>query len=60
MEALNFGYSHDKGDAQLRLGFKFHPTNEDLITHYLMRKVLHSSFIRRAIVEVACKFDMVF
>ena len=41
MEALNFGCNNDKGDAQLPSRFKFHPTDEDLIIHYLMRKVLH-------------------
>ena len=52
MEALNFSYSHDMGDAQLPLGFTFHPIDEELITHYLMRKVLDNSFIGRAIVKV--------
>ena len=45
MKALNFGYKHDKVDAQISLGFKFHPTDEELITHYLMRKVLDNSLI---------------
>ena len=45
MEALNFGYNHDKVDAQLPLGFKFYPIDEELITHYLMRKVLDNSLI---------------
>ena len=40
------------GDAQLPPGFTFHPTNEELITHYLIRKVLDNDFTARAIVEV--------
>lgn len=53
IEALKFSYrDHDMGDAQLPLGFAFHPTNEELITHYLIRKVLDSNFTRRAIAEV--------
>ena len=52
IEALDFGYNHDMGDAQLPPGFTFHPTNEELITHYLIRKVLDSNFIGRVIVEV--------
>lgn len=54
MEAMNmsFSYSQDKGDAQLPPGFRFHPTDEELITHYLMRKVLDSTFTGRAIAEV--------
>lgn len=45
IEALKFSYSHDMGDAQL-------PTNEELITHYLNRKVLEKKFIGRAIAKV--------
>ena len=52
IEALNFSYSHDMGDAQLPPGFMFHPTDEELITHYLIRKVLDINFIGRAIAEV--------
>ena len=39
IESLNFSYSNDMGDAQLPPRFTFHPTDEDLITHYLIRKV---------------------
>ncbi|KAH9289780.1 hypothetical protein KI387_033897 [Taxus chinensis] len=52
MEVVNFSYGQDKGDTQLPPGFRFHPTDEELITHYLMRKVLDSSFTGRAIAEV--------
>lgn len=33
-------------------GFRFHPTDEELITHYLSPKVLDSSFCATAIGEV--------
>ncbi|PKA47273.1 Protein cup-shaped cotyledon 2 [Apostasia shenzhenica] len=33
-------------------GFRFHPTDEELITHYLVKKVLDSSFTGRAIAEI--------
>ena len=52
IEALNFSYSHDMGDVQLPLGITFHPIDEELITYYLIRKVLDSNFIRRAIAKV--------
>ncbi|OVA12201.1 NAC domain [Macleaya cordata] len=44
----------NKGDDQMDLppGFRFHPTDEELITHYLSNKVLDSSFNARAIGEV--------
>lgn len=51
MEALKFGYIH-KGNVQFLPGFNFHPIDEDVITHYLMRKALDSSFIERVNTEV--------
>ncbi|CAH1422462.1 unnamed protein product [Lactuca virosa] len=33
-------------------GFRFHPTDEELITHYLSNKVLDSTFFAKAIGEV--------
>ncbi|KAF8378705.1 hypothetical protein HHK36_030054 [Tetracentron sinense] len=43
-----------KGDEEMDLppGFRFHPTDEELITHYLSEKVLDSNFDARAIGEV--------
>ncbi|KAK6913275.1 NAC domain [Dillenia turbinata] len=43
-----------KEDDQIELppGFRFHPTDEELITHYLSQKVLDSDFSARAIGEV--------
>ncbi|KAJ6376345.1 hypothetical protein OIU76_025477 [Salix suchowensis] len=46
-------YHHfDCGDANLPPGFRFHPTDEELITYYLLKKVLDSNFTGRAIAEV--------
>ncbi|KAK9269219.1 hypothetical protein L1049_000989 [Liquidambar formosana] len=42
----------DHSDAHLPPGFRFHPTDEELITHYLIKKVLDSNFTGRAIAEV--------
>ncbi|KAL4377756.1 hypothetical protein GQ457_02G037940 [Hibiscus cannabinus] len=39
-------------DTQLPPGYRFHPTDEELITYYLLKKVLDSSFTGRAIAEV--------
>lgn len=41
-------------DEQIKLppGFRFHPTDEELITHYLSTKVLDSSFCAIAVAEV--------
>ncbi|KDP45862.1 hypothetical protein JCGZ_15306 [Jatropha curcas] len=46
-------YRHfDNGDTHLPPGFRFHPTDEELITYYLLKKVLDSNFTGRAIAEV--------
>jgi len=43
-----------KEDEQIELppGFRFHPTDEELITHYLSPKVLDANFLAVAIGEV--------
>nr|XP_043607785.1 NAC domain-containing protein 100-like [Erigeron canadensis] len=43
-----------KEDDQLILppGFRFHPSDEELITHYLIKKVLDNNFSAKAIGEV--------
>ncbi|KAJ8546049.1 hypothetical protein K7X08_018632 [Anisodus acutangulus] len=52
MDSLcGFG-GHDEEEMELPPGFRFHPTDEELITHYLAPKVLDSSFCARAIGEV--------
>ncbi|XP_059667455.1 NAC domain-containing protein 87-like [Cornus florida] len=38
--------------ADLPPGFRFHPTDEEIITHYLTEKVMNSSFSARAIGQV--------
>lgn len=45
---------HDQEEDQIELppGFRFHPSDEELITHYLFKKVINSSFSARAIGEV--------
>ncbi|XVE80085.1 hypothetical protein DITRI_Ditri14bG0111200 [Diplodiscus trichospermus] len=46
-------YHHfDNNHTHLPPGFRFHPTDEELITYYLVKKVLDSSFTGRAIAEV--------
>lgn len=49
----NFNFHHfDNSEAHLPPGFRFHPTDEELITFYLIKKVLDSTFTCRAIAEV--------
>ncbi|XP_039022271.1 protein CUP-SHAPED COTYLEDON 2-like [Hibiscus syriacus] len=42
----------NQGETRLPPGFRFHPTDEELITYYLLKKVLDGSFTSRAIAEV--------
>ncbi|KAL9259627.1 CUP-SHAPED COTYLEDON 2-like protein, partial [Drosera capensis] len=54
---LHFENNNNNGvggvvEPNLPPGFRFHPTDEELITYYLLRKVLDSSFSGRAIAEV--------
>ena len=47
------GSGHPKDDHQnLPPGFRFHPTDEELITYYLISKISDSSFTARAIGDV--------
>ncbi|XP_011035791.1 PREDICTED: NAC domain-containing protein 100-like [Populus euphratica] len=48
----NFMYSEEDEQMELPPGFRFHPTDEELITHYLSQKVLDNYFCARAIGEV--------
>ncbi|XP_062094514.1 protein CUP-SHAPED COTYLEDON 2 [Humulus lupulus] len=52
MEIFSYNHSLDNGDSHLPPGFRFHPTDEELITYYLLKKVLDSNFTGRAIAEV--------
>lgn len=40
------------GGLSLPPGFRFHPTDEEIITCYLLRKFLDPSFVSRAVGEV--------
>ncbi|KAK3225488.1 hypothetical protein Dsin_005350 [Dipteronia sinensis] len=42
----------DDHEMDLPPGFRFHPTDEELITHYLYKKVFDVSFSARAIGDV--------
>ncbi|PKU71394.1 Protein CUP-SHAPED COTYLEDON 2 [Dendrobium catenatum] len=48
----NFNSHFHSKEAQLPPGFRFHPTDEELITHYLLKKVLDCNFSSRAIAEI--------
>ncbi|CAN8264790.1 unnamed protein product [Cochlearia groenlandica] len=51
METLN-GFQKEEEEIDLPPGFRFHPTDEELITHYLHKKVLDITFSAKAIGEV--------
>ncbi|XP_062197656.1 NAC domain-containing protein 77-like [Phragmites australis] len=42
----------EQGDLFLPPGFRFHPTDEEIITSYLLKKFLNPSFAPRAVGEV--------
>uniref|UniRef100_A0A1J3H292 NAC domain-containing protein n=1 Tax=Noccaea caerulescens TaxID=107243 RepID=A0A1J3H292_NOCCA len=46
------GFQKEEEQMDLPPGFRFHPTDEELITHYLHKKVLDISFSAKAIGEV--------
>lgn len=47
-------YSHGSCDKVLELppGYRFHPTDEELVTYYLSPKILDRNFSSKAIGEV--------
>ncbi|XP_057797423.1 protein CUP-SHAPED COTYLEDON 2-like [Salvia miltiorrhiza] len=47
----NYRCCYDRDETHLPPGFRFHPTDEELITFYLLKKVLDSNFTTRAIAE---------
>lgn len=52
-EMENFsGACKEEEQMDLPPGFRFHPTDEELISHYLYKKVIDTSFSARAIGEV--------
>nr|QFG73549.1 transcription factor NAC [Actinidia deliciosa] len=51
MENLS-GIGKEEDQMELPPGFRFHPTDEELITHYLSKKVVDSNFSARAIGDV--------
>jgi hypothetical protein len=42
---------HQAMEMELAPGFRFHPTDEELITHYLARKAADPCFAARAVGE---------
>ncbi|CAI9773732.1 unnamed protein product [Fraxinus pennsylvanica] len=48
----NLGVVKEEDQMELPPGFRFHPTDEELITHYLSKKVLDNNFSAIAITEV--------
>jgi hypothetical protein len=46
------GVKQEQDDLFLPPGFRFHPTDEEVITSYLLQKFLNPSFAPRAIGEV--------
>ncbi|XP_077250064.1 NAC domain-containing protein 100-like [Tasmannia lanceolata] len=53
-QAMDYGSVPTEREDRIELppGFRFHPTDEELITHYLSKKVIDISFNARAIGEV--------
>ncbi|KAI8552511.1 hypothetical protein RHMOL_Rhmol06G0272600 [Rhododendron molle] len=49
---MEFYHHFNHSDSGLPPGFRFHPTDEELITSYLLKKVLDCNFTARAIAEV--------
>ncbi|KAK1414327.1 hypothetical protein QVD17_30071 [Tagetes erecta] len=52
MDYFTNHFDNTNGDSNLPPGFRFHPTDEELITCYLLHKVLDETFTCRAIADV--------
>lgn len=52
MENVPAGMAEQDEQIDLPPGFRFHPTDEELISHYLHKKVIYISFSCKAIGEV--------
>ncbi|KAK0599466.1 hypothetical protein LWI29_005501 [Acer saccharum] len=52
MDSYHHHHQLDNNETYLPPGFRFHPTDEELIIYYLLKKVLDSNFSGRAIAEV--------
>lgn len=52
MEGFNGYNTRDDDMIELPPGFRFHPTDEELVTHYLSPKVLDCNFSTKAVGEV--------
>lgn len=49
---INFSKYDQEEQIELPPGFRFHPTDNELIIHYLYPKVVDASFVSQAIGDV--------
>ena len=46
------GANDNGGQLSVPPGFRFHPTDEELVTYYLVSKISDSKFVARAVTDV--------